>query len=31
MVRYEVPTMGIINRDQDIFAQGVNFGIEINR
>jgi hypothetical protein len=31
MVRYEVPTMGIINRDQDIFAQGLSFGVEINR
>ena len=31
MVLYQVPTMGILNRDQDIFAQGVNFGIEINR
>ena len=31
MVLYQVPTMGIVNRDQDIFSQGVNFGVEINR
>lgn len=32
MVRYAMPTMGILpNNREDVFVQGVNFGIEINR
>lgn len=32
MIRYSMPTMGILpNNREDVFVQGVNFGIEINR
>ncbi len=30
-ILYRVPSLGIINHDEDIFTQGVNFGVEINR
>lgn len=30
-IRYRLPDMGIVNHNDEAFAQGVNFGIELNR
>ncbi len=30
-ILYQLPTMGIVDREEDLFLQGLSFGVEINR
>jgi hypothetical protein len=30
-VLYQIPTMGIVDQDEEVFIQGLNFGVSVNR